>query len=81
LDGVYAYRFASISMSRDGATSASGYVHQATILTCLLNAIKGRLFSQSDDLLPGANRSVISYVCAKPVLRAMKVYWKECTAE
>ena len=66
LDGVYGYRFAPISMSRNGGNERVwGYVVSGNYFDLLgVNAFKGRMFSQSDDLLPGANPvAVISYVC------------------
>ena len=66
MSGVYAYRFAPVSMSRGGNNERVwSYLVSGNYFDLLgVKAILGRTFSQEDDLVPESNPvAVISYGC------------------
>jgi macrolide transport system ATP-binding/permease protein len=65
-DGLAAYCFAPMSLSQDGVNErAWGYLVTGNYFDMLgVRAIKGRMFTQEEDRVPGANPvAVVSYGC------------------
>jgi predicted permease len=65
-DGLYAYRFAPLSVSHEGASERLwGYVVTGNYFPVLgVNAVLGRVLTPDDDLRPGAHPvTVMSYEC------------------
>src|SRR5262245_25616177 len=66
LDGLATYFFAPMSLSRNGVNErAWGYLVSGNYFDVLgLRAIRGRMFTQEEDRVPGANPvAVVSYGC------------------
>src|SRR5262245_27842379 len=66
LDGLATYSFVPMSLSQNGVNErAWGYLASGNYFDVLgVRAIKGRMFTQEEDRVPGANPvAVVSYAC------------------